>query len=114
MMSLPILKQVKRGLRLHRQKATATGPGVVEDAEDNDNIAGLACDHFRNASGDAAAGLLTDSELRDKMKEVYDDSFGAGDAIHSAAQELLAEITSGNLSDTAIYALGDACEAKGH
>jgi hypothetical protein len=72
---------------LHHRR-TKTTPDS-DDAE-------LACEHFRNIAGDFSAGLLTDSELREKLKEVYDNSIIAGSRIRRAAQDMLAASTAGD------------------
>lgn len=73
----------------------------------------LACSHFRSVAYDASEGLLTDAELREKLKEVYDDSIIASPRVQKAAQRMLREATAGNLSAGAISAMGAACEAEG-
>lgn len=78
--------------------------------------AALACDHFRNIAGDASAGILTDSELREKLQEVYEGSVIAPDDVRSAARELLAALTTGTSDEfaTAVTEMGAACERAGH
>lgn len=77
---------------------------------------GLACDHFRNVSSDAANGLLTGLELRSKLREVYNNASIATPAVQTAAREMLALITTANDAGF-VAALGDmdaACRATGH
>jgi hypothetical protein len=74
---------------------------------------GLACRHFRNIANDA--DVLTDAEIREKMKEVHDDANIASPAVRTAAREVLAAITSGTNAEfaTAVERLDRACEAAG-
>jgi hypothetical protein len=59
-----------------------------------DTAAGLACGHLRNIAGDAGAGILSDTEFRDKIKEVYDTASVSNDAdIRMYSRELLAAVT---------------------
>lgn len=77
---------------------------------------GLACDHFRNVSSDAAKGLLTGLELRGKLREVYSNASIATPAVQAAAQEMLSLITTANSTGfvRAIGEMDDACRAAGH
>ena len=85
------------------------------DGDTGSVSASLACDHFRNVAGDASDGLLTDAELREKLKEVYDNSIGAAPEITAAARDMLAAITSGTNQEftRSIRAMGKACADNG-
>lgn len=76
----------------------------------------LACDHFRNVASDAAGGLLTPSELRSKLKQVYDNSAIATPAVEGAARQMLAAATAADYDtlSTAVTAMGSACTMAGH
>lgn len=76
----------------------------------------LACDHFRNVSGDASQGLLTDAEMREKMKEVHSNAAIATPEIRAASTKMLSAITSGELGrfTKAIGKMDSACTAAGH
>lgn len=76
----------------------------------------LACTHFRNVADDAAAGILTTSELRGKLQEVYEDaSVSEETGIAAQAQRMLAAITEGDMDrfDSAVTAFSNACERLG-
>lgn len=86
------------------------------EAEKQKDGSSLACDHFRNVARDYADGVLTLDELRDKLKEVRDDSIIATPRVQSAATEMLAKITAGDLEglSPAVTEMGAACGATGH
>lgn len=75
----------------------------------------LACDHFRNIAADVSAGVLTDAELRDKLKEVYDNASIATPEVREAAREMLAALTAGDVDafSVAISDMDAACTAAG-
>lgn len=89
--------------------------GGDSSSGDSEVDASLACDHFRNVSGDASKGLITDAELREKLKEVHDNSIGADPEITAAAEAMLAGITSGTNKEftRAIRRMDSACSANG-
>ena len=92
---------------------TASAPAQPKD----DILAKSSCEHFRNVASDATKGLLTDAELRVKLKEVYGDAqYATSDGIASGAQEMLSAITSGDSAalSAAITAFDLACKAAGH
>lgn len=79
-----------------------------------DSSAVLACRDFRSVVRDAQAGVLTDTELRDKLKGVEDTaSVSEEPGVASSAREMLAAATAGNTE--ALAAAGDgmaeACRA---
>jgi pyruvate/2-oxoglutarate dehydrogenase complex dihydrolipoamide acyltransferase (E2) component len=78
-----------------------------------DRDSGLACRHFRNIVGDA--DVLSDAEIREKLKEVHDDANIATPAVQTAAREALAAVTSGTTEEfgAAIRSLSEACAAAG-
>lgn len=73
----------------------------------------LACVHFRNVVGDA--DVLSDEELRDKIKEVHGDAVIATPGVEAAAREALAAITADDVEafGVAIRRLSDECAAAG-
>jgi len=75
----------------------------------------LACDHFRNIAGDIADGVLTDSEIRSKLREVESNASIATPAIQSAARRMLAAATQGDTPGltSAAQDMGAACEEEG-
>jgi hypothetical protein len=91
--------------------------GGDESAEgEGDASAELACSHFRNVSGDAADGLLTDAELRDKLKEVHEDAQVSEEpGVADSARRMLAAATSGDTAELelAITAMDQACSDAG-
>jgi hypothetical protein len=76
----------------------------------------LACSHARNIAGDIQSGILTDAELRSKLKEVHDDSAGASYDVQTAATAMLAAATSGSTGDMGIAMadMNSACSATGN
>lgn len=84
-----------------------------EDAREQSS---LACDHFRNIAGDVTEGVLTDEELREKLKEVDDNAVIATPEVRGAARAVLRAITQGageGLSQ-AVEDMDEACSAAGH
>jgi hypothetical protein len=73
------------------------GCGETSGDGGGSNDSSLACDHFRNTAGDIAAGLLTDVEMREKLKEIHDNAAIATPEVQSAAQGMLAAATSGDV-----------------
>lgn len=63
----------------------------------------LACEHFRNVARDAADGIYTNEELRQKLREVDGNAIIGTREVQAAARAMLAAATQGDLS-----ALGDA------
>lgn len=55
-----------------------------------------ACTHFRNVVSDGAAGLLTDAELREKLKEVNSSASSAELSIRRAGTNMLSAVTRGD------------------
>ncbi len=93
---------------------TDTSPSrSVSSASDEDRQSRMACTHFRNIANDAE--LMTDAEIRAKMREVHDDASIATPAVRSAARDALAAITSGTTAEfeSAITRLSAACSAAG-
>jgi energy-converting hydrogenase Eha subunit E len=89
--------------------ATATTPTADAGAQ-------LGCDHFRNVMSDVAAGLLTDSELRTKIKQVYESAYvSTNTGIAPAATVMLAAVTAGDTNglNSAIKDFGTACTDLG-
>jgi hypothetical protein len=53
-----------------------------------------ACRHFGNVANDARAGILSNDEFRQKVKEIYDDASVSEDAlIRDEARAMLAAAT---------------------
>ena len=80
------------------------------------NDSSLACDHFRNVAYDVSRGLLTDREMREKLKEVYDNASIATPRIRSAAEKMLAGATSYNIPRlrAGIREMDAACDQAGY
>jgi hypothetical protein len=98
--------------------ATSASPSPVASAptSEGDASAQLACSHFFNVARDASAGILTEAELREKLKEVNDDARVSDvSGVRNAAQAMLAAATSGDADSftDAVTAMGDACRAAG-
>lgn len=74
------------------------GPDPEPEPEQRDDlVAESACRHWRNVLDDTRAGVLTDPELREKVKEVHADARHAdAPEIASASEELLAAATAGD------------------
>ena len=66
------------------------------DSEPTGDQSSLACNHFRNVLGDVQDGVLTDTELREKLKEVESNASIASPGVQTAARQLLAAATSGS------------------
>ncbi len=84
---------------------------------DGDASSRLACSHFRNVAGDASAGILTDSELRQKLKEVNDTAKVSDvSSVRRAAQSMLSASTSGSLDSlsSAVSSMDSACKSVGY
>ncbi len=77
---------------------------------------GLACRQFRATAGDAQKGILTNDELRKKLKEVNENAIIGTPAVQLAAQHSLAGITSGDAADfgVAVKEMDSACTTAGH
>lgn len=85
-------------------------------SSDGDASSRLACSHFFNVAGDASAGLLTETELREKLKEVNDNAKVSDVAgVRNAARAMLAAATSGNADafTDAVTSMGNACRSAG-
>lgn len=95
--------------------ACSGGGSGTTAAAGGDDGSEATCRHFRNIAGDASDGILTDEELRAKLKEVDDMAVIASTDIRDAARELLATVTSGTDAEQAdaINALGEACRDAG-
>lgn len=90
--------------------------GIVGSGNHSASDSSLACDHFRNVMSDAKQGILTDSELRDKLQQVNGDADIGTSDVQSAATAMLAAITQGDslgLSD-AEGQMYSACIASGN
>ena len=74
------------------------------------------CAEFRRVSADAASGIITDVELREKMKKVQSRTSTAEPAINVAATAMLAGLTAGDndaFAEGAI-AMFKACDENGY
>lgn len=71
-----------------------------------------ACVHFHNVAGDVE--ILSDEELRLKLKEVHDTASNGDDSqVEAAAREMLATFTSGGWAlefNQAVREMSDACD----
>lgn len=92
---------------------TDTPSNTASSGSEAEQHSRLACTHFRNIAGDAE--LMTDSEIRSKMKEVHDDASIATPGVRSASRDALAAITSGSTAEfqAAIQRLDSACDSAG-
>jgi hypothetical protein len=75
-----------------------------------------SCSHFRDIASDMSKGILTDTEIRSKMQEVYDTaSISLDPGIPDGAQALLAAATAGDPTAlaTAISAFSTSCSNVG-
>lgn len=111
-MKKPIVAVTITVVMLSGCSSTPTDPTQVAN-----DYAGISCDHFRNVMSDEASGILSNSELRDKIKQVYGDSQGATAAgITSGAQAMLAAVTAddGTAFMAAATTFSGACDATGH
>lgn len=90
-----------------------SGETSTEDSTEESTDSSLACNHFRNVAGDY--DVLTPAELREKLKEVYDNSIIASPEVRSAARSMLAAATAGDDSalGKAVREMGAACEDQG-
>jgi hypothetical protein len=84
-----------------------------ESARDSSS---LACDHFRNIVDDVASGVLTNTEIRTKLKEVDDNASIATPQVQAAARAMLIGITQNDDESFAagVRAMNSACSATGH
>lgn len=89
------------------------------DGSGTDAGAEAACRQFGNVAHDADAGILTDTELRQKLKEVYDNASVSNDGeLRHAAERMLADVTPGSAAPAALFeqdaqAFVDACQRLG-
>lgn len=82
-------------------------PGPIRDGS-----AIAACTHFFNIVEDAAAGILTDYEIRTKFKEVNDDAkISRNKVVGTHAQQLLRAVTQfGSFdADDELLRMADTC-----
>lgn len=91
---------------------TDNGSGGSQDRP-GDASARAACGHFHNVAVDARDGVLTEDELREKLREV-NDTAQASDVtpVRNAAREMFAAITSGTADefDEAVRRMSSACD----
>lgn len=91
--------------------------GVGDDGSSggsDDAGAELACSHFHNVAVDASEGILTGSELREKLQEIDDSASVSEDAaVRTAARSMLAANTAGDRErfEQAVGSMSDACDA---
>jgi hypothetical protein len=81
-----------------------------------DNSTRASCSHFRDIASDISKGILSDTEIRSKMQEVYDSaSVSLDPGIPDGAQALLAAATAGDPTAlaTAISAFSTSCSNVG-
>lgn len=97
--------------------AQATAPSPEPSPTPTDTThedSSLACDHFRNVASDASDGLLTDTELREKLKEVQGNAIIATQEVQGAAKAMLRAFTQRTGEVRAIQAMDKACSKAGH
>lgn len=93
------------------------GSGDSAEEDTDDAPAELACAHFRNVAGDASSGLLTDAELREKLKEVHDNArLSDTPEIRQHSEAMLAAVTQGDTESAsdAISSFSEACSDLGY
>lgn len=108
---LLVLVAVLTGCASTSSSSNASGATVQADAS-----AQLACSHFRNVVADEANGVLTDAELRNKLKEVYGDArYSSNAGIAGGARAMLAAVTQGDPAGLrrGLDAFGGACTRIG-
>lgn len=92
----------------------ACGDGSTSEPEDI--LAESACEKFRIVADDVRAGVLTDSELRERLKDIYDEGrFADNKEIADASERMLAAVTTGTEAEgaTAVEDMDAACTAAG-
>jgi hypothetical protein len=79
------------------------------------NQSRLACEHWRNVMRDVRDGVLTDAELRAKLKEVDGSTAIATVQVQEAARRMLAAVTQGDAEAfaAAVSEMDAACTASG-
>lgn len=76
------------------------GDSTGSAAKGPDASARAACEHFRNVADDVADGILTPSELREKVKDIYDAAQVTKEpGMAPAGRRLLAAATSGGTDE---------------
>lgn len=93
---------------------SASGPAIPTEEESSRRGSRLACNHFRNIANDVGLGILTDEELRDKLKEVNSDDNIATPEVQSAATDMLATAGDDSGLAAAVGAMDDACGESGN
>jgi hypothetical protein len=76
----------------------------------------VSCEHFRNIMSDVAQGILSDAELRDKIKEVNESASVSERAdIRAGGVAMLRAMTTGTTEDllTAAGEFDTACDRAG-
>jgi hypothetical protein len=87
--------------------ASVTPETTTETTPSADASARAACQHFRNIMQDVADGTLTDTELRDKFREVRRlASVSEEPGLAEAGTKLLASMTAGTTEEL-LLAAGD-------
>lgn len=89
----------------------------TEDDEDRGDLsAQWACQHFRNVARDMTDGMLTEFELRQKLREVMAEARGSDDRRFGArAEDMVAGLTSGDEGrfDQGLRGFDRACDSIG-
>ena len=87
---------------------TSSRPDTADDS--------ALCLQFRNVSNDAAASVFPVSDLRTKLKDVYDNSTIATPQVRVAAGEMLASITRGDMRrfEQAVNDMDSSCSTTGN
>ncbi len=92
--------------------------GGAPDAAQKERFAGglSSCAEFRRTAADAAKGILTDAELREKLKKVQSRGSTAEPDIRDASTRVLSSVTQGD-GPGASQAMADmfaACDKAGY
>lgn len=87
--------------------------GACGGSAEADSGALLACSDFRSAARDSNDGLLTDEELRGKLKDIESNaSVSEEPGVASSARAMLAAATAGDVDGLAVAVerMADACD----
>lgn len=95
-----------------RGQRAAAREAVVET--EGDGAAQNACRRFRSVADDAAAGVITDRQLVERLQDVWDSAkYTAVDEVRAGVQTLLANAIDGEDTYGASRDLGAACDSIG-
>ena len=93
-----------------------TSPSATKGTTWQQRQGNSACSHFVNVRSDWQQGLLTRTELREKLKEVYEKAVDAEPEIKEATTNAMQVVTFQDSNLKILFALGglaDACVEAG-